>query len=179
MVFKYSLLPSWKTLSTFRPQVEQVSQYVQRFRSLDSFLARESSITLGLAALIASNKKKKKKHPKKDIKVSVCNQTRKIQYFLESNLFILECYVKCVCIQDRYTTNTLCSNEDHWHLSCVSVAGQAQEVIVDCLKADLILQAKDENHCIHPGSKLRTRQRPSTVCVMRHPLKVFTLSAQN
>lgn len=33
---------------------------MQRFRSFDSFLARESSITLGLAALIASKRERKK-----------------------------------------------------------------------------------------------------------------------
>lgn len=58
----------------------------------------------------------------------------------------------------RMWTSTLCSDKNHGDLSCVPVAGQAQKVIVDCLKADLILQAEDENHRIHPGSELKTEQ---------------------
>lgn len=57
----------------------------------------------------------------------------------------------------------MCSNEDHRDLSCVPVAGQAQKVIVDRLEADLILQAKDEYHRIHPGSKLSTEERAEEV----------------
>lgn len=50
------------------------------------------------------------------------------------------------------------SDEDHGDLSCVPVARQAQKVIVDCLEADLILQAEDKNHGVDPGGELRTEQ---------------------
>lgn len=54
--------------------------------------------------------------------------------------------------------STLCTNEDHGDLSCVPVAGQAQEIIVHRLEADLILQAEDEHHCVDPGGELKTEQ---------------------
>lgn len=54
--------------------------------------------------------------------------------------------------------STLCTDEDHGDLSCVPVAGQAQEIIVHRLEADFILQAEDENHSIDPGSELKMEQ---------------------
>lgn len=54
--------------------------------------------------------------------------------------------------------STLCTNEDHGDLSCVPVAGQAQEIIVHRLEADLVFQAEDENHGIDPGGELKMEQ---------------------
>lgn len=58
----------------------------------------------------------------------------------------------------RGEASTLCTNEDHGDLSCVPVVGQAQEIIVHRLEADLILQTEDKNHSIHPGGKLKMEQ---------------------
>lgn len=58
----------------------------------------------------------------------------------------------------RWDASTLCTDEDHGDLSCVPVAGQAQEIIVHRLEADFILQAEDENHSIDPGSELKKEQ---------------------
>lgn len=52
---------------------------------------------------------------------------------------------------------TLRAHQHHGHLGRVPVAGQAQEVVIDRLETDLILQAEDEHHGIHPGGKLSTR----------------------
>lgn len=52
----------------------------------------------------------------------------------------------------------MCTNKDHGDLSCVPVAGQAQEIIVHRLEADLILQTEDENHGIDPSGKLKMKQ---------------------
>lgn len=52
----------------------------------------------------------------------------------------------------------MCPDEDHGDLSCVPVAGQAQEIIVHRLEADFILQAEDENHSIDPGGELKMEQ---------------------
>lgn len=58
----------------------------------------------------------------------------------------------------RGEASTLCTNEDHGDLSCVPVAGQAQEIIVHRLEADLILQTEDKNHGIDPSGELKMEQ---------------------
>lgn len=52
---------------------------------------------------------------------------------------------------------TLRAHQHHGHLSRVPVAGQAQKVVIDRLETDLVLQAEDEHHGVHPGGKLSTR----------------------
>lgn len=50
---------------------------------------------------------------------------------------------------------TLRPHQHHGNLCRVPVAGKTQEVVINGLEADLILQAEDEHHCVHPGSKLK------------------------
>ncbi len=50
---------------------------------------------------------------------------------------------------------TLRPHQHHGNLCRVPVAGKTQEVVINCLEADLILQAEDEHHRVHPGSKLK------------------------
>lgn len=49
---------------------------------------------------------------------------------------------------------TLCAHQHHGHLAGISEAAEAQEVVVHCLEADFIFQAKHKHHRVHPGSKL-------------------------
>lgn len=56
---------------------------------------------------------------------------------------------------------TLRAHQHHRHLRCVPVAAEPQVVVVDCLEADLVLQAEDKHHSIDPGSKLRETHRLS------------------
>lgn len=57
---------------------------------------------------------------------------------------------------------TLRSHQHHGNLGRVPVAGQTQEVVIDRLETDLILQAEDEHHSVHPGGKLSTRKSEQT-----------------
>lgn len=50
---------------------------------------------------------------------------------------------------------TLSSHKHQGHICCVAVVGHTAVVMINSLKADLILQTKDENHCVHPQRKLR------------------------
>lgn len=69
--------------------------------------------------------------------------------------------------------STLCTDEDHGDLSCVPVAGQAQEIIVHRLEADLIFQAEDENHRIDPGGELKMEQMQSGLIITQETLCYF------
>ena len=50
--------------------------------------------------------------------------------------------------------HTLRPHQHHGNLGRVPVAGQTHKVVVDGLEADLVLQAEDKHHRIHPGSEL-------------------------
>lgn len=49
---------------------------------------------------------------------------------------------------------TLRAHQHHGHLAGVAEAAEAQEVVVHCLEADLILQAEDKYNSVHPHGKL-------------------------
>lgn len=56
---------------------------------------------------------------------------------------------KCV-----HCTLTLRSNEDQWNLRSIAIVGHFRVVVVNCTEWWLVLQAEDENDCIHPSCKL-------------------------
>ena len=54
---------------------------------------------------------------------------------------------------------TLRSHQHHGNFRRVPVVGQTLEVVVDGLEADLVLQAEDKHHRIHPGGELGGKRR--------------------
>ena len=53
---------------------------------------------------------------------------------------------------------TLCADQDQRQVGGVPVVGEAAEVVINRLEADLVLQTEDEDHGVHPQSKLRERE---------------------
>lgn len=51
----------------------------------------------------------------------------------------------CVCV-----CSTLCADKHQWQVSGVPVVGEAAEVVINSLKADLVLQTEDKYDCVHP-----------------------------
>ncbi len=71
---------------------------------------------------------------------------------------------------------TLRPHQHHGNLCRVPVAGKTQEVVINCLEADLILQAEDEHHRVHPGSKLKHDNK--TVSISTSSNNTFWFSYQ-
>lgn len=65
-------------------------------------------------------------------------------------------------VKSKFNRNTLRPDQDHGDLCCVPVAGQTQEIVVDCLETDLILQTEDKHHSVYPRSKLQGTHRQNT-----------------
>ena len=57
----------------------------------------------------------------------------------------------CVCV--RWT---LRADQHQRQVGGVPVVGEAAEVVIDRLEADLVLQTEDEDHGVHPQGKLHT-----------------------
>lgn len=58
---------------------------------------------------------------------------------------------------------TLCANQHQRQVGGVPVVGEAAEVVIDGLKADLVLQAEDEDDSINPQSELQRQRRENTM----------------
>lgn len=69
---------------------------------------------------------------------------------------------KCVCVWVR-VCQTLCADQHQRQVRGVPVVGEAAEVVINRLKADLILQTEDEDHGIDPQRKLQTESWKNTL----------------
>lgn len=49
----------------------------------------------------------------------------------------------------------MCADQDQRQVGGVSVVGEAAEVVINRLEADLVLQTEDEDHGVDPQSKLQ------------------------
>lgn len=66
------------------------------------------------------------------------------------------CVCPCLCVCVCECVPTLRANQHQRQVRRVPVGGEAAEVVVDGLEADLVLQAEDEDYGVHPQRKLHT-----------------------
>lgn len=81
-----------------------------------------------------------------------------------------EAQTSCVLCVSVSVCSTLCADQDQRQVGRVSVVGEAAEVVINRLEADLVLQTEDEDDGVHPQRELQrhgfkcdfidTRQRP-------------------
>ena len=69
------------------------------------------------------------------------------------------CVYVCVCVCVHMCVRacqTLCAHQHQRQVGGVPVVGEAAEVVINRLEADLILQTEDEDHGVNPQCKLET-----------------------
>lgn len=62
---------------------------------------------------------------------------------------------QCVCGVRNVCVGTLRADQDQRQVGGVPVVGEAAEVVIDGLEADLVFQTEDEDHGVHPQCKLK------------------------
>lgn len=79
------------------------------------------------------------------------------------------CLCVCVC-------RTLRADQDQRQVGRVSVVGEAAEVVINRLEADLVLQTEDEDDGVHPQRELqRHGVKRDFMDARRRPVRTGTL----